>query len=365
MLGLKCVAFGISVSVLLAQSTTSQKAPNIPAGTPLYPPRIMHWCSAHCTTLTLDSGPPFDRPHYGKQGSEQIIIVERWTSDSVLLNRRDNTSRFKGTAILRGRISTDGNSIVDGKIEWTSGNTGTYGYQAAWGAAINTVPGSDAERDRARPPSSNPSGAISKPNSREDLIPSMSEPTAAMKSQKADLNGDWEGYFNSPMFAEVMRVRQTGKNITAETLTSNLTPTGRQFFRGTYQPAISPGQIELAEYGGLLGIFGGPPANWTASTITVGDPDHFRIGNRPLFQRIGAPLVGDIPCDPNNPLGVQAKYARLRAIVSFKAEKFNSAECCRPPRWSAFTISRNSATAPSGSRRELYAWCGAKNETSE
>jgi len=218
MLGLKCVAFGISVSVLLAQSTTSQKAPNIPAGTPLYPPRIMHWCSAHCTTLTLDSGPPFDRPHYGKQGSEQIIIVERWTSDSVLLNRRDNTSRFKGTAILRGRISTDGNSIVDGKIEWTSGNTGTYGYQAAWGAAINTVPGSDAERDRARPPSSNPSGAISTPNSREDLIPSMSEPTAAMKSQKADLNGDWEGYFNSPMFAEVMRVRQTGKNISARNL---------------------------------------------------------------------------------------------------------------------------------------------------
>jgi hypothetical protein len=26
-------------------------------------------------------------------------------------------------------------------------------------------------------------------------------------------------------------------------------------------------------------------------------------------------------------------------------------------------MSRNSSTGPSGSRRELYAWCGAKNET--
>ena len=34
-----------------------------------------------------------------------------------------------------------------------------------------------------------------------------------------------------------------------------------------------------------------------------------------------------------------------------------------PARCSALTMSRNSSTGPSGSWRELYAWCGAKNET--
>ena len=34
-----------------------------------------------------------------------------------------------------------------------------------------------------------------------------------------------------------------------------------------------------------------------------------------------------------------------------------------PARCNAFTMSRNSSTGPSGWRRELYAWWGAKNET--
>ena len=34
-----------------------------------------------------------------------------------------------------------------------------------------------------------------------------------------------------------------------------------------------------------------------------------------------------------------------------------------PARCRALTMSRNSFTGPSGSCRELYAWCGAKNET--
>jgi hypothetical protein len=50
---------------------------------------------------------------------------------------------------LRGQLSPDGNSIVNGTIEWTYHpccGVGTGTYQAAWRAAINTVPGSDPER---------------------------------------------------------------------------------------------------------------------------------------------------------------------------------------------------------------------------
>jgi hypothetical protein len=123
---------------------------------PVSPPRVMHWCSPiHCSTLTLDGGPPFDKPHYGSiaSGTGTIITVERWTRDSVILNRSDINPTFRGTAVLRGHLSSDGNSMVNGTIEWTSGNTGTYPFQAAWGMAIDTVPGSDAERNgRTRVP---------------------------------------------------------------------------------------------------------------------------------------------------------------------------------------------------------------------
>lgn len=117
---------------------------------PLSPPGVMHWCAQHCTTWTLDKGAPFDKPHYGSEASGQIVIVERWTRESVVMNRRDNTPTFQRAAVLTGQLSSDGNSIVNGKIEWTPG--GNYPFQAAWGKAINTVPASDAERGGGQAP---------------------------------------------------------------------------------------------------------------------------------------------------------------------------------------------------------------------
>lgn len=113
------------------------------------PPSVMHWCSQHCGTWRLDNGPPYDKPHYGSgQASGSIVIVEKFTADSVVMRRIDYRP-YAGTAILTGALSSDGNSIVNGVIEWTyhpcCGLT-KGPYQAAWGTAIDTVPGSDEER---------------------------------------------------------------------------------------------------------------------------------------------------------------------------------------------------------------------------
>ncbi|MBV9082103.1 MAG: sel1 repeat family protein [Acidobacteriaceae bacterium] len=109
---------------------------------------MLHWCSQHCGTWTLDNGPPFDKPHYGSQASGGIVTVERFTRESVLMYRTDFRP-YPGKAVLSGRISPDGNSILDGTIEWTYHpccGLSKGSFQAAWGAAIDSVPGNDQER---------------------------------------------------------------------------------------------------------------------------------------------------------------------------------------------------------------------------
>jgi hypothetical protein len=111
-------------------------------GGPVRPPSVMHWCAQHCTTLTWNNG------HYG--GPNSIWIVEKWTRDLVVIRRTDYRP-YPGVAVLTGKLSEQGNSIENGTIRWTYHpccglSTGTF--QAAWGTAINTVPGSDQDRAR-------------------------------------------------------------------------------------------------------------------------------------------------------------------------------------------------------------------------
>jgi hypothetical protein len=103
-------------------------------------PGVMHWCAQHCTTLTWNNG------HYG--GPDSVWIVEKWTRESIVIRRTDYRP-YAGVAVLTGRLSQQGDSIENGKIQWTYHpccglSAGTF--QAAWGPAIHTVPGSDQER---------------------------------------------------------------------------------------------------------------------------------------------------------------------------------------------------------------------------
>jgi hypothetical protein len=125
---------------------------------PIGPPSVMHWCALHCGTWTLDKGAPFDKPHYGSEASGQIVVVENFTRESVVMKRTDY-GPYPGTAVLTGQLSSDGNSVVAGKIEWTYHpccGTSVDNFTAAWGTALNTVPASDAERDRGKPPQPRP-----------------------------------------------------------------------------------------------------------------------------------------------------------------------------------------------------------------
>ena len=128
------------------------------AAAPEGPPSVMHWCAQHCNTIGgLENGGPSEKPHYGSVSAGSIWVVDKFTPESVIINRTDY-GLYPGIAVMTGRLSPDGNSIVDGVITWTYHpccGLGSMPFQAAWGPAINTVPGSDAEK-AARGPQSSP-----------------------------------------------------------------------------------------------------------------------------------------------------------------------------------------------------------------
>ena len=80
-----------------------------------------------------------------------VYTIETFTPEMVVIHLDRQLTKedpYGGTATLSGQLSKDGNSIVNGTIKWTShpccGLT-SGPFRAAWGDAINTVPGNPAE----------------------------------------------------------------------------------------------------------------------------------------------------------------------------------------------------------------------------
>jgi hypothetical protein len=160
MLGTRITALilaALSVTALRAQDNTAtpnqhpvathiQPRPEITlaADPPVQLPPVMHLCLGHCFPVMWDKG------HYVQFGPENtgIYTVESFTRESFILHRVDK-GRFPLTATLTGQMSAEGNSVVNGRVDWTSGNSGTCPFKAAWGNALGTLPGG-ADEDELR-----------------------------------------------------------------------------------------------------------------------------------------------------------------------------------------------------------------------
>ena len=104
------------------------------------PPGVIHFCWTNCFTLSFDDG-----LYRRTDGSDETWTVERFTSRSVVLHRHDapaDWNGFSADVIYLGqvanarliRVTVNGNPVPD--------------INVAWGAALDTLPGSNAERDR-------------------------------------------------------------------------------------------------------------------------------------------------------------------------------------------------------------------------
>jgi Sel1 repeat len=100
-------------------SAQEVKPPNLP--------QVMRFCGpAACATLTWNNG-QYDAV-YDQSSGTSTYTVELFTPQAVRIIRRESG----GTAVLTGRISSRGDSVIDGRITWTSGPTGTFPYTMTW-----------------------------------------------------------------------------------------------------------------------------------------------------------------------------------------------------------------------------------------
>jgi TPR repeat protein len=149
-----------------------------------------------------------------------------------------------------------------------------------------------------------------------------------------DLNGDWEGY-GLPGLVQVIRIVQTGSTIRAIRLRDDHSATGLPFLRGSYDASKQKDKVEIPQFGlfgALAGLAETQPAfnvasNWTATTLTIQDPDHIQIENTPPFQRTTMPNPKDVPCTPENPLHVRPLWAYIRGKQSLEAADYQVASC--------------------------------------
>src|SRR5271156_4503072 len=104
-----------------------------------FPPSQLHFCWTNCFTLILDNG-----VYRRADGTAESWTVETFSSDAIVLHRHDPPADWNGYSqdvVYAGQVSNDRliGVTVNGKPR--------SGIDASWGTALNTLPGSNAERD--------------------------------------------------------------------------------------------------------------------------------------------------------------------------------------------------------------------------
>jgi hypothetical protein len=112
---------------------------------PISPPSVFHFCAANCFTLTLEGG-----RYVRADGSDETWTIESFTRGSVILHRHAVPAEWNGYSRdlpYKGHVS--GETFVSETIGGKPDAPATV--KMPWGSALNTLPGSNAERDRGKP----------------------------------------------------------------------------------------------------------------------------------------------------------------------------------------------------------------------
>lgn len=108
-----------------------------------YPPHELHICWTNCFTLILDHG-----VYRRIDGTDETWSVETFTAHSVALHRHSVPADWNG---FQKDVTYAGQIANDRLIGATVNGQPTRGIDASWGNALNTLPGSNAERDAPGP----------------------------------------------------------------------------------------------------------------------------------------------------------------------------------------------------------------------
>lgn len=162
----------------------------------LTPPREMHFCWANCFTLTLNNG-----VYRRTDGTDETWTVERFTSGTVVLHRHGVPAAWNGFSadvVYQGQVSNDR------LISVTVNGNPVPDINLAWGFALESLPGSNAERDRQQLAQSQAQAlAVQSESPPDDVEPALDVDVSAADAPPPLLNYEQapcpeEGYLWTP-----------------------------------------------------------------------------------------------------------------------------------------------------------------------
>ena len=103
-------------------------------------PPVIHFCWTNCFTLRFDNG-----LYTRADRLDETWTVERFTSKSVTLHRHDPPEAWNG---FSADVVYEGEVLNDRLIKITVGGKPVTDIDAAWGSALDSLPGSNTERDQ-------------------------------------------------------------------------------------------------------------------------------------------------------------------------------------------------------------------------
>lgn len=156
-------------------------------GTP-QPPPVLHFCWTNCFTLVWSRG-----IYTRTDGTDETWTIEHYSFSEFVLHRHDAPvawNRFSNDVVYRGQITND--RLINVSVN----DAPVRDVQMAWGTALGTLPGSNAERDqRLAQLQQAPAAAVSAPAIAGDMRASDAPPSLPDEEPPAS---PAEGYFWTP-----------------------------------------------------------------------------------------------------------------------------------------------------------------------
>jgi hypothetical protein len=179
---MKATSYLFGVLLLSGASATASAQATAPqsSSTAEALPPVMHFCALNCMTLTLNNG------KYVTLNEDGVTLaavwrVESFSTESVIIHRNDVTGF---SAVFKGQISSDGGRLIN----VTMNDAPAPGTIFTWGNALNSIPGSNAERDHT-PTRSLASGTAPSPSG--DDAAQVRSMLAAIPSKNYDNLADY------------------------------------------------------------------------------------------------------------------------------------------------------------------------------
>jgi hypothetical protein len=129
------------------------------------PPPELHVCWTNCFRLILDNG-----TYRRTDGTDETWTVETFTPKAIVLHRHDPPADWNG---YRRDVVYAGQVFHDRLIDVTVDGKPVSSIDASWGTALNTLPGSNSERDGSTIPAA--STATPPPPPREEEQPELTQ----------------------------------------------------------------------------------------------------------------------------------------------------------------------------------------------